>query len=208
MVRVFRKDLFLTALLLAIIIFGGGFFLGSLWDSFRLDYSNKLLQESSLDTQSFLVEQEFVSTFGGEYSSARLLDINRRIGKLGELLVEFDAKKMSHGSEYDNLKQQYFTLELKAYMLRHEKGGDDNVILFFYDVEDNEDSLRQGDVLDALVRSDESVVVFSFHRGFDDPLVDTLKEYYGVVDSPTVVVNYDNVFKGFVSVAELKESLK
>ena len=208
MVKVFRKDLFLTAFLLAIIIFGVGFFLGFVWDGLRIDYTDDLIKSGALDTEGFLVEQEFVNVFGGTLSSSRLLEINRRIGKLGELLVEFDAKKMSHGEEYFKLKKQYFILELKAYLLRYNQGGEDNVLLYFYDIKDNEESIRQGDVLDALVRSDKSVVVFSLDREFDDPLLETVKAEYGVVKSPTVIVNYETKFEGFTSLSELKESLK
>ena len=94
-------------------------------------------------------------------------------------------------------------------MLRYETGGDDNIILFFYDVNDNEESLRMGDVLDALVRSDSSVVVFSFDREFvKEPLLNLVKEHYGIEYSPSLIVNFETKFEGFISLVELKESLK
>lgn len=210
MVKVFRKDLFVTALVLVIVLFLSGFFVGFFWDKMRLGYSDSLVGISALDTESFLVEQDFVNAFNANVSiEDRLLDINRRIGKLGEMLVEYDAKKMSNSEEYNALKRKYFLLELKAYILRYQNGGNDNVILFFYDVTENDDSLRMGDVLNALVRADSDVVVFSIDREFDqDPLLETIKKHYNISKSPTIIVNYNKRYEGFVSLAEIKKDLK
>lgn len=210
MVKIFRKDLFVTALIFSLILFSGGFLLGYIWDSYRLDYSDSLVGIGTLDTESFLLEQDFVESFNATTSvENRLLDINRRIGKVGEMLVQFDAKKMSHGEEYDSLKRKYFLLELKAYTLRHKQGGNNNIILFFYDVTQNDDSLRMGDVLNALVRADPNVVVFSIDREFTgEPMLDTVKQYYNVTKSPTIIINYDQKYEGFVDLAEVKKNLK
>ena len=209
-----RRDIFITTLIITLFVFGFGFWLGSYQDSFRVDYSSDSISSSELDTQSLVTERLFFERFGGkgcEQSKKRLESFNKQIYEVGKVLGKFDTKSISKQNQYNFLKRKYFLLELNTYLLtnqmKEECKDETKVLLFFYDIKDNEESLRQGLVLDTLVHQ-KSLVVFSFDREFtDEPLLNTIKEFYNVTKSPTLIINYKTKKEGLISAEELKKLL-
>lgn len=213
----FRKDIFISALIIAIFIFGIGFFLGYIQDKFRINEGLEILRTSELDSESFTVEKEFFDVFGSqdcELQEQRLKKLTEDLGEIGSTLAGYDAKKLIGTKDYNYLKRKYFILELKTYSFNKQVSENCNdhktkTILFFYDVENNEESLRQGYVLDVLVKQDQDVRIFSIDRQFrDDLILSSIKKFYGITQSPTLILNYQDKIEGFISEGELKEKLE
>ncbi len=209
------RDLLLTALVLTLFVFLIGYYVGGAIDSYRVNDVEDLLQNGEIDVQSFLLEQEFFDVVSEDqclFAEPRLMAFEAAITELGETLQTYEARDLTKKKEYTWLRNRYFQLELRYYTLLKEVEDtcgtqDHNVILFFYDIGDHVESLRQGYVLDQLVESDDTLIVLSVDRGFDNSLVQTVADYYHVAVAPTLVINYDDVREEFVSEGELKALL-
>jgi len=200
-----------------IVVFLIGVLLGRGMDLWRVSDVSENLGNWELDTESFVVEQSFIDNFGGENCElieSRMRSLSRDLGLLGTTLEDYNRKKLFFNQDrFDDIKRKYFLLELRTYSLRkkmHEKCKDSGeIILFFYDTKDNEESLKQGYVLDSLVKELNNVTVFSLDIDFDEkePLIKTIKNYYGIQNAPTIIINFDEKKDVFTNKAEIKQIL-
>lgn len=210
----FRKSLFVFALIATIIIFIGGVFLGYYMDNFRVDDLDTILKQSELDTESFFVENYFSDVFGLDdcnIANTRFNDYSEKLVYIGNILTKYDKTKLFKARDYEILRRRYFLLELKTYVLikdMKDKCGLDSfyTILFFYDPDD-EDSLRQGYTLDKVVLRKNNLYIFSIDRTFQEPFINTVKQYYNISKSPTIILDYNIKNEGFISYAEINEIL-
>lgn len=216
MVNFSRRIILIIAFLLAVGIFVGGFYLGALFDSARTSYGSELISGMQLDTESFIAERDFFKTFGVkdcDVLNKRLDAISETLGSIGGQLAEYDIKKMSKTVVYNQLKRKYSLLEIDFYIMHKELEGfcgssNRHTILFFYDITDNQDSLNQGYVLDVAAKNNGNLRVLSFDRTFSDPAIQSLVNYYNITKSPSIVVDFDKRYYGFVSQQELEMILK
>ena len=213
--NIFRKDMLVSALIITIAIFLVGFYLGDKLDEFRIDDATQLLNEGELHSESFEAQDEFFNLFTKNSCSLDIIRLNtlgKELGEMGRTLAKYDIKKLTHRQSYINLERKYFISELKFYNFKKKMSercdNNDPIILFFYDIEDNQESLRQGYVLDVLGRGIQNLSVLSFDMNFDDGSVKALKNYYGIKTAPTIVVNFEKKIEGFFSEGELRAILK
>ncbi len=206
----------LTAFLITLFIFAAGTYVGFLLDGFRISQSQQLVEDVDLDTQSYIIESKFFDTFGANdcnLLAQRMQLLGDNLGELGRTLARYDAKKLSKGKEYQTLRRKYFLFEIQAYTLRKQMSelcpkDKSNVILFFYNSEDNQDSLNQGYVLDTIVKSRKDLVVFSIDRDFNESVIFTLFKYYNLTQAPSIVINFDNKFEGYTPEWVINSKLK
>ncbi len=210
----FRKDMLVSALIIAIAIFLIGLYLGYKLDNFRIDDATKLLNREGLDSESFEVQEKFFSLFAEKkcsFNKMQVAALGKQLAEMGRTLARYDAKKMTGKQSYNDLKRKYFISELRFYNLKKQLdincGMKNQVVLFFYDIQKNQDSLRQGYVLDVIGKEFNDLVVLSFDKDFDEGAVKVLIEFYGIKEVPAIVVNYKKKFEGFVSEGELRAIL-
>jgi len=213
------KNTLLKSIIAAIVIFAIGLYLGYTLDVLRVDDVSNSMSEIELDTLYYVTSQNYLDTFGTVVEnesacglmSSILSGLSPDLGELGSTLTYFESKNIFSGRSYNILKHKYFLLEVRAYTLftklKEECGYDFDLILYFYD-QYHEDSKRQGYVLDTLVHSDDNIYVFSFDRVFDEAIVHFLVERYNVTTAPVLIVNEDQKFEGYASLAELREFLE
>jgi len=216
MVNVFRKFMLLTAFLIALVVFLAGLYAGFILDSYRVSDTKNFVFNTELDAESFVVESEFFDTFDAGSCSIlneRINLLSEDLAELGNTLARHDAKRIFRGEEYNQLKRQYFLLEIRAYILRKQTeescaGETSNVVLFFYETRNNQDSLNQGYALDYIVERYGDTVVFSFDKDFDDSALRTLMEFYNVTDAPTMVINFEEKVEGYLPQHEIRKYLE
>lgn len=216
MVKVFRKDMLATAFLIAFFIFLLGFYVGKLFDSSRLTNGDRMILDTQLDTDSFVTEKEFFTGFAVQdcpILANRMQTLGENLGEIGRTITKYDTRSLSDEYVYNQLKRKYFLLEVRAYTLRKEmletcEGEDSDVILFFYNTENNQESLNQGYALDSFVRNFNNTVVFSFDSDFEEPALNSLKGYYNITTAPTLILNYDEKVEGYISEGEIVKLIK
>jgi len=211
MVKKFPNRIFLTSLVITVIVFVAGLLLGYNLDILRTTSILDELKGNELDTESYLVEQAFWESFGGDdcsFAQPRLTSISGQLGELGNILNSYEEKSIFEADEFAYLARRYFLLEINAYILemdlKEECGLDNTVILYFYGTEDTA-SETQGFILDKLVgRGEGTVDVYSINQEFEgEPAIDTLVLYYNITDVPTLIINGETRKEGLTSYAEL-----
>jgi len=209
------KKLIIVSLILAILIFSSGILIGLTLDEFRTNDVTDYLNQNELQTESYLIERQFLDNFGQDECSLaqpRVEQLSEQLGEIGRTLARYESKKLFSKSTFESLKQKYFLFEIKLYVILKEindlcNNKDKAIILFFYDTE-HQESLQQGYALDALVIKDE-ITVFSIDRQFNkDPLIETVKQHYNITKSPTLIINFNKTLEGYTPLAELTKTIK
>ncbi len=206
----------LTAFLIALVIFVAGLYAGFILDSYRAGDAGGFVSTIELDTESFVVENEFFDAFGPSDCGAlngRMDVLGGKLLELGNTLARYDAKKIFKGSEYEQLRRRYFLLEIRAYTMRKQmeencSGETSNVLLFFYNTKNNQESLNQGYALDYIAERYSDVVILSFDKDFDDPALRSLMKFYGINSAPTIVLNFKTKIEGYIPQHELREYMR
>ena len=205
-----KKSKFFMLVLVIAFTFVLGFSLGGYFASLDTDV-NKILKESELDAESFLIEQQLAETFGldCEFSQSRLAALSEQLWKLGQLLGKETAEQELGKEGYNFLKRKFHLMQIKTYSLYKnlEKscGKDFDVILFYFK-RNNEDSKRQGEILNQIVKNFDTKV---FAIEFDySPELKFLEQFHKVSSAPTLVVNFEKSLKGLQDYETIKKHLE
>ena len=186
-----------------------GILLGYQMDDLRQDHLSEELRQSNLETETFSVLDNYVQRSDRDHCQlmdVQIPSIGERNGELGSELERFEAQNIGSDEEYRYIRDRYYNNQLRLYMALNSykdrcNGTNQTIILYFFD--DSTESQRQGAVLNEVVKQ-KNVQVFSFNAEVDDSLVvDVLTEDFNVTDYPTVIVNDDQKFEGFISENEL-----
>ncbi|MBN1644726.1 hypothetical protein JW851_01630 [Candidatus Woesearchaeota archaeon] len=205
-----KKQVFATTLVLLILVFVIGVIVGNSFSNPELKEINKIIRNSELSTESYLIEQELFKDFDKncELSKIRLSSLSKELWRLGKLLASQTAKQDLGEYNYDFLKKKYHLMQIKTFILYHELQDEcnikDNIILFYFSRNDP-DSLTQGKILDQIVE-DFNVQVFAVERAYAPELV-FLEQYYDISESPSLVIDYSVKKQGLTSYEELKRLL-
>ena len=209
------RYIFLSSLAITIVIFVAGLMLGYNLDSFRTDDVMTELQNSEIETESYVVEQLFWDSVEGEGCGnvdVRISSLSVELGELGQDLVSYEQKSLFSDAEYEYLARKYFLEEIRTYILfnslKETCDLDKNMILFFYDPEDSE-SETQGYVLDKVRNtSNNTVLIFSFNSDFEgENAIESMELYYNITETPTMIINENIKQVGYTSFSEVLELL-
>jgi hypothetical protein len=201
--RKISLNLYITALVLTVLVFSLGIYVGMVIDESAKDkVESELLtleQDLYLSRILLLMEEE-IGEFCPIYSEKLgVVDSEREL--IGDRL---DYLESVRGMYDEELKERYYYLEFENYLLmkkmKKECGEDYVLVLFFYD--GSEESRIQGEELDALRASDSKVKVFSFDGNSDSAVVEVLRVQYSVNSYPAVVIDNAKV-SGLHSTEEL-----
>jgi len=191
-----KKNIFLTSLVLTILIFVSGLLLNYGLDFVRINVISDVMLEHELNTEAYLVEQEFTDLFGGAGCSVlnkRIISLKEEVRKVGADLGSYSRFSFFNKKDFDYLKRKYFLLQLR--FLSHIEnlntacGRQIVPIIFFYEI-DQEDSERQGFILQEVSKNfDDSVIVITLDKDYEDePLVQLLAQKYNVTQAPSIII--------------------
>ncbi len=208
------KKLFGRTAVLTTFIFIIGIFVGRGIDELRSNEVFETLQKNELDTQSYLIEQEFLRSLAENPCSlaqTRLYTLSKELGELGYYLVNYEEKNMFKQKEYEYLLRKYFLFEIRTYILFNELNKqcqlNNHLLLYFFDTEDFT-SERQGKVLDALVKKNTNVTVFSINYNYQsDQTVTNVKMYYNITRTPTIIIGGTTKIDSFINLESLESFL-
>ncbi len=201
-----KKQVLVTTILLLAIVFSIGVLLGNQWKSYRSDEITNVLQQSELDAESFLVEQELFENFETNCPLAekRLGSLGQELWQLGKVLGATDAKERLGEENYAFLKRKYHLMQIRTYILdkklQEDCNSTRNVILFYFQ-QQNPDSEQQGKILDELVKT-HNLHVFAIEYKYSRELA-FLEDYYDIREGPTIVVNFEHTLPGLTSKEQL-----
>lgn len=209
------RTIFTNSLVITILVFAVGLLLSYGLDFLRIDEVVNTMNTHELDTESYLVEKEFVSTFGGDdcrLMTDRIGEIKLEMTEVGQDLSNYGGKTIFKKGEFDLLKRKYFLLQLNFLGIIEElndKCGLNYVpILFFFEL-DNSKSERQGFILDDYAQAHRSdVIVVALDKDYEDePLINLLKEKYNVTSAPTIIINNKVKFEKLTYTGEINATV-
>lgn len=193
------KSTFITTLFLIIIVFVIGVILGNTWNTSESTEITKILEQSELDAQSFLVEEQLFDTFKTNcpLTENRLSSQSTELAKLGQILGREDSLELLGAQDYHYLKLKYHLMQLRTYIL-YKKLHDDcgkttNVILYYFNRNDQK-SAEQGRILDSLVLEND-IAVFAVEYDYSQAL-SFLEQYYNITNAPAIIINYKTILNG------------
>jgi len=201
-----QQQRLLTTLLLVIVVFVIGVIIGNTWESSESRITSKILKQSELDTESFIVEQELFESFETNCGLAeqRINALSEELWKLGKVLGTKDAQEKLGSSDYNFLKRKYHLMQIRTYILTKKLqvdcGQKIDIILYYYDLDDPL-SEQQGKILDQLVASND-IHVFAIEYQYSNELK-FLEDYYEVRRTPTIIVNFEYHLVGLVPIEKI-----
>lgn len=203
------KESIIKAGAVTFLVLALGILLGYQMDDLRQDHLSEELRQSNLETETFSVLDNYVQRSDRDHCQlmeVQIPSIGERNGELGSKLERFEAQNIGSDEEYRYIRDRYYNNQLRLYMALNSykdrcNGTNQTTALYFFD--DSTESQRQGAVLNEVVKQ-KNVQVFSFNGEVDDSLVvDVLTEDFNVTEYPTIIVNDDQKFEGFISENEL-----
>lgn len=202
---VFIKVGFVTAL-----IFISGLLIGYTWDSSRNDFLEKEILSLSVESESFITSQMYIENNPNycRIVESRIHQIATIVDDLGKDMASIESKMSFINTTH--IDRRYFLYETRFWMLSEEYKTrcEKNLttILFFYN-NTNKKSYEQGLVLTTVKDEfDNNVLVFSFELSFPEPVLELIKEDFGVNTAPTLIINHKK-YEGFVDKEELRQIL-
>ena len=195
-----KQNMFVMVLSI-FVVFIIGVFVGSAWKGAGSSSVDRMIKQSELDAESFLIEQELFESFDIDCGLAetRLADLSDGLWQLGKLLAVEDAEKNLGEENYNFLKRKFHLMQIRTYLLYKEFlnkcDTDENVVLYYFG--NNQDSVFQGNILDSLVQ-EFGLKVFAVESGYSDDLL-FLEQYYDITQTPSLIINYDRKLEGLSS---------
>src|SRR3989344_5306647 len=96
-----KRYVLVTSFLLAIFVFFAGIAVGRVSDDFRANKVLDILKQNELDTESFVVETQFINTFGGNRCELLNIRVNSMNKNLNEVRSELNTLSGA-GSKNEN----------------------------------------------------------------------------------------------------------
>ena len=207
----FQKQKGKTFLIFIVLAFLLGFLLGWTSNTTPLTELELELENLNLDLRSFSEYLAFAETFKLDSCDPRFIEyIGRNIYESGLTLEEMEEQGLEDTPGYDLLKQRHninqviYYSELKKF--RDECDYDKNVILFFFDGENPEESQRQGRVL-GQVNREKDFVLLPMDYGYTK-YIDYFYEYHEIKELPTLIINFETKLEGHQDKETLLQTLR
>jgi hypothetical protein len=202
-----KKHLF--ALVITALIFTVGILIGLGLSEERINFMSESIGEQQIEYESLQMQLLYLTGQEEKNCEVLLKSLERNIYDLENSRVKLENYIAGDESEsFDLVKRDYMLTEIRYWLLANEVeevcASDAVNVLFFYEKDEVcGDCSTQGYILTYLKdRLGENFLVFSLDVGFDEPMIQILKEGYGVEELPAVV--FDNVtFNGLAEKEEL-----
>ncbi len=207
----FKKHILVTLTIIMFFIFVSGLIIGQNFGRSGLSGIEKMITDSELNTESFLIEQELMKEITESncvFAKTRLDELNDELAEIGNMLSAENARQKIGDGSYDVLKRKFHLMQIRTYIIYYSLAKEcdigNNIVLFYYGADD-EHSKLQGNILDRLV-DDYDIKVFAIEYNYSAEL-DFLQEYYNITETPSIVLNYNSTFDGLALYTDIKEKM-
>ncbi len=200
--------LFITLLILTI-----GILIGSILGEQRLEFTRADIEKQQVEYESLQMQLLYLTGQEEKNCEVLLNSLERNIYDLENSRVKLEGYILgSEDVDFNTVKRDYMLTEIRYWLMASEAKevcpSESVRVLFFYEMDEAcSDCSAQGHVLTYLKNIfGEKLLVFSLDVNFDEPMVQILKENYGIDEMPSLVIN-DKVFEGLIKKEELINEL-
>jgi len=207
------KTLFLYSLLLSILTFFIGIYLGYMLNryAFQTVYGDYEKVKLSIESLQYLL-------LGGNSCDIEKFNlVTSYLESLGEKIEILQSSNSPFISKEDFmlLKAQYFNLEYLHYLLAMEQIRDCNfsynIIIFFYDDSKPCNLCKEQGYQLSLLKAEygDKLLIYSFDISYPNAFISYLLQKYSIKEVPSIILisNSTYVFRGFVNYKELENYL-
>lgn len=205
-----RKIVLIMLLALVVVSFIAGIFVGSIISNPESKKIEKMFKENELDTKSFVIEQQLITTFekaNCDILKNRISALSNKLGNIGRQLNNPNLEKEIGSENIRYLKIEYHLLQINTYTLfkklENSCGEKYNIILFYYGA-DNE-SIEQGYILDKIV-ADKDAKVFAIQHNYAEQIA-FMERYYQINKTPTLIINFRTRLEGLTDYESIEKAL-
>ncbi len=206
-----KKNRYLIALILTIIIFTLGIIIGLFIEKLRLEQTENSMLHEKVNLQSLQLQQNFIASGNVDCTTLHeILDANiDELTRKGGIVQEFEKSAILDKDKFNLQHRDYFLTEIQYYLITKEiekKCPKDSInVLYFYDSNKYE---TQGDILGYLKKIyKERLLVFSLNAEFEqEPMINVLITAHNITSYPAIVVD-DELFSGHYSLKEVETIL-
>jgi len=204
---------YVKALALTTAVFLVGIFIGFMMEGFVASDIGSQATSIGTSVQELELEMLYLQGVNKSESCPVMNDIiektNSAIYSLSNELTQYSDKNVLFEKENVlDVKKRYTLYLIKNWILqkrvKEECGLKAPIILYFYEREECNDCIIQGNILTLFnERLGDEVIIFPLDRGIDSPMLALLVNKYGIDQVPSLVID-DVVHKGLVSKDDLK----
>jgi len=203
----------IIAFIAAAAIFSSGLFLGEKITSFKIQEVGQVQEDLKNSLASLELRYKLLEANVCEFSSFN--EFGEELDELGNRIANIEAGYDKDDSRVLSLKEPYFLLEIRHYLLLKEAkekcGSDYDLVLYFYsnDEEQCKDCDNQGYILGYLQKKIgyDKIKVYSFDVRSDSPSVQTLRDIHDIRQVPSIAVN-EETYEGFLTLEEIERILE
>jgi hypothetical protein len=197
------------ALIITALIFTVGILIGSGLSEERIKFMTENIEEQRIEYESLQMQLLYLTGQEEKNCEVLLKSLERNIYDLENSRVKLENYIAGdEDASFSLVKRDYMLTEIRYWLLAKEVEevcpNDAVNVLFFYEMDEVcGDCSAQGYILTYLKDIfGENFLVFSLDVGFDEPMIQILKEGYGVDELPAIVFG-NEVFNGLVEKEEL-----
>ena len=213
MERGIRARMYFFAFVISALLFTVGIVLGwyfgiSAVTETQKDFDRLKSEAYSLEILSLMGDSNASAVSCAVYSRS-FGDLVYQTEQFGAKLDYLEKRKGKLDPEVMALKSDYSSMQMRNYLIQQKMdakcGERSNVILYFYSNENYSSATDEGPQI-AQVDREFNVYTYHFDVNVQNPVVDALKESYGVTVTPTLIINGKKL-EGFKTAGELRSAL-
>ncbi len=205
------KKRYLVAFLIGTFVFLLVFFLSYLLSYFEFQRISNLQIESTYDIFEDKLDYSFFNQ--GTCSTDSFEKVSQDLRFQGKIIDDLERKLGKKDKTVLSRKKFYTLVELEHLefinMLNSNCNSNIQTILFFYsnDDEDLEKSEEIGKILNSVFKENSNLIVYSFDLNLDFELIEKLKQKYKIEESPSIIINKENLIFEPKNIEEIEKYL-
>jgi len=193
----------ISSLIITTIIFSSGFLISNIIIENKINLLNELQSELYSESLGFDTLNELVK--GDICNENSTIEINMILTEFGNKISYLESKNI----DLISLKNQYYALEIKHYLLINEInekcGKKYDTILYFYGTEDECKLCSiQGEEITRLKNNSPEKMVYSFDYNSEYLLVRNLINTNSIEITPSIIINKEK-YEGFLNYNDLNK---
>jgi len=209
-----NTQVYITAAFLTFAIFVAGIIIGWLLDQNRVNSITSQIEDIQITMDDLRLEDQFLSTIEDTSSCSlylsRVQSLSKKTDELASELDTYKGLTYFQAEAIDKLKNKYTILNLDLWLqivnLRKNCGYNFTTVVYFYSLESCVQCQAQGIVLDAMKKENPgNLMIFAVDSNLDLEIVELIKNNFNVSIAPTLIINEEETFEGFINSKRLNE---
>ncbi len=209
-IRTLRKNRYITAIIITLVIFVLGFILGAATSERKLVEIEQLSRQQDADFNSLQFQFSYLENVPKEQSCivlSRTLESNlKTLGPSLKKIEGYEASGDVKNPDYVLLKRKYIIGNLRYWLLAEKSKqlcGTDAISVLYFHERGCEQCGDEGYIFDQLKqRLGDNLLVFSIDASVEEPVIDILRAQYKIYSFPSLVIN-GKTYQGYMSTQQI-----